>query len=111
ELGLALDADRALRVADLHMLKAPDLPARIQLTATVGPSRRKVRALPARAAHVDRALGLGDDPRADVTRRGLDRERVGVGPAAPAQIEHRLAGAIPGQLGLGSVGVEDAQPG
>ena len=50
------------------------------------------------------------DRRADLPRRGLDRERVGVRPAAAAQVEDRLAGAVARQLGLRAVGVEDPQP-
>ena len=45
----------------------------------------------------------------DLAGRGLDRERVGVGPAVAAQVQDRLAGAVAGQLGLGPVGVEDPQ--
>ena len=41
----------------------------------------------------------------------MDREAVPVGPAAVAQVEDRLAGAVAGELGLGAVGVEDAQVG
>jgi hypothetical protein len=93
------------------MLKAPGVPVGAQLAATVGAARGEVGALKARRCHVDRALGLRDDLRADVPRRGLDRERVGVGPAVPAQVQHRFASPVSGQLGLGSVGVEDAKAG
>src|SRR5205823_8164716 len=46
----------------------------------------------------------------DLTRRGLNRERVAVGPAAPAEIQDRLARAVARQLGLRAVRVEDPQP-
>ena len=40
ELLLAAESDRALRVADLHVLKVPHAPAGVQLPApVVGPGR------------------------------------------------------------------------
>ena len=56
-------------------------------------------------------VGRRGDRRADLAGGGLDRERVGVGPAAAAQVQDRLARAVAGQLGLRAVGVEDPQPG
>ena len=111
QLGFALHPDRALGVADLHVPKAPAATGRDELSAAVRAPRGIARALQPCAAHIDCAFGLRDDPGADVTGRCLDRERVGVGPAVSAQIEHRLARAVPGQLGLRSVGVVDAQLG
>ena len=57
QLLLVVDRDRALRVADLDVLKAPGSAVRGQLPAPVRGPRRVVVALQTRAAHVDRALG------------------------------------------------------
>ena len=46
-----------------------------------------------------------------VPASGRDRERVRVRPAPAAEVHERLASPVAGQLGLGSVGVEDAQTG
>ena len=62
-----------------------------------------------RAAHVHAAGRVGEDRRADLAGRGLDRELARVGPAGAAQVEDRLARAVAAQLGLGAVGVEDPQ--
>ena len=68
-------------------------------------------ALSAGAAHVDAAAVGAGDLRADLAGDGVDRELVELGPAAAAQVEDRLARAVARQLGLGAVGVEDAQVG
>ena len=85
--------------------------AGLDLAAAVVRAVREVLRPQARAAHVHAAGRLPRDRRADLARGGLDRERVGVGPAAPAQVEDRLARAVARQLGLRAVGVEDPQPG
>ena len=54
---LVVDRDRALRVADLDVLKAPGSAVRGQLAAPVGGPGRVVVASQPRAAHVDGALG------------------------------------------------------
>ena len=64
-----------------------------------------------RAAHVDAARASPGDRRPDLAGGGLDREGVGVGPAAAAQVHDRLAGAVARELGLRAVGVEDPQLG
>src|SRR5690349_10252306 len=102
-----LDADRALRVADLDVLEGEAVDAAF----AVWRSLRIVLALQLRAAHVDLARRRPGDRRADLPRERLDGERVRVGPAAAAQVHDRLAGAVAGQLRLAAVGVEDAQPG
>ncbi len=101
------DADRALRVADRDVLEV----APLDDAAAVGRPARVVLRGEARAAHVDPAGGRARDGRPDLARDGLDREGVGVGPAAVAQVEDRLAGAVAGQLGLRAVRIEDAQAG
>ena len=95
-VGRVGDVDRRLRVADRQMLEAK----------AVEP-RRRARAYA--RAHVDAAGRLGEDRRADLARRGLDRELARVGPAGAAQVEDRLARAVAAELGLGAVGVEDPQ--
>ena len=98
--------DRALRVADRQCwngeLARPRPPA---------PSRRPLgkSVEAAGAAHVDAAGGRAGDRGPDLAGGGLDRERVGVGPAVAAQVHDRLARAVAGQLGLRAVGVEDPQ--
>ena len=110
ELRLAGDGDRALRVADLDMLKGPRLRAGCELAAPVWRAGREIGALKPRAADVDRARPRRGDRGADLPCGGLDRERVGVGPAAPAQVQDRFTGAVARQLGLRAVRVEDPQP-
>ena len=90
------DVDRRLRVADDEVLEVE----------AVGLARVAQRG----AAHVHAAGRVGEDRRADLAGRGLDRELARVGPAGAAQVEDRLARAVAAQLGLGAVGVEDPQP-
>ena len=110
ELDRVGDADRALGVADLHVLKAPPPSPGRQLTTSVVDPRRIIGAAQPRPAHVDRARRLGGDRRSDLAGRGLDRERSRVGPATPAEVQDRLAAAVARQLRLGAVRVEDPQP-
>src|SRR4051794_32094995 len=97
ELVARGDVDRALRVADEDLLEAPALDLAVEAQP--------------RAAHVDAAGALVEDGRADLAGGGLDRERLGVGPAVSAQVEDGLARAVARQLRLRAVRVEDAQAG
>ena len=106
ELGDVRDPDRALRVAHVDVLEA----APGDLARAVGAARRERVGPQPRAPHVDAARRGAEDRRADLPGRGLDRELVAVGPAAPAQVEDRLARAVARQLGLRAVRVEDLQP-
>ena len=77
--------------------------------ATVRAAAGEVAGCQRGIAHVD-AAGIGaGDRRPDRARRRRDRELVAIGPAAPAQVEDRLARAVARQLGLRAVGVEDPQ--
>ena len=105
------DADGALGVADLDMLKVPCAAGGVELARPVGRAARVVGAAQTHAADVEAARRRRGDRRADLARRGLDRELIRVRPAAATQVEHRLAGAIARELGLGAIGVEDPQPG
>ena len=101
--------DRALRVADRDVLEAPTArpPAcRARRAPSAAPPGIVLRRQ-ASAPHVDAAGRRPGDRRADLAGGGLDREDVGVGPAAAAQVEDRLARAVARQLGLRAVGVED----
>src|SRR5262245_31878641 len=102
-----VDADRALRVADLDVLEREALDG----SSAVFGSLREVLALELRAAHVDAAGGRPGDRGPDLPGERLDAERVRLGPAVAAQVHDRLAGAVAGQLRLAAVGVEDAQAG
>ena len=97
ELVAVGDADRALRVADRDVLEtvAGDLAVEAHVA-------RPMSVRQARSPVIVVRISPGD---------GLDRERVRVGPAALAQVQQRLAGAVARQLGLGAVGVVDPQPG
>src|SRR4051794_2647792 len=74
------DLDRALRVADRDVLKAPGAPTRLQLTAAVLASRGEIWGARARATEVHRAIPLVPDRRPDLPRLRQDRELIGVGP-------------------------------
>ena len=108
-----LDLDRALRVADRDVLEARTRARRPSSVprAVLGPARGSPPsagcARPMSTVQVSRP----GDPRADLARPPSDRERVAVGPAAPAQVHDRLARAVARQLGLGAVRVEDPQRG
>ena len=110
ELTRRGDANRALRIADLHVLVAPRPPGRRELAAPVGRSARKVLAAQPRPPHVEGALGRRGDAGPDLPGRGLNGEGIALRPAVAAQVENRLASPVTGQRGLGSVGVEDLQP-
>ena len=105
------DLDHALRVADVDVLEGPLAPARAR------PSRCRPRALwvvgRGHRGSPDRHRDLvrAGDRRRHLAGLGQDRERVGVGPARRAQVEHRLARPVARELGLRAVGVEDPQLG
>ena len=80
-------------------------PRRARRGRRAGKSAELRRALP----NVDGARVRSGDPRADLPGGCADREGLLACPAAPAQVEDRLAGPVAGQLGLRAVGVEDAQ--
>ena len=110
-LELLADLDRALRVADRDVLKRPG-PARCHdLAPPVLRSGGVVVRRGARPAHLERRLAVGANRGGDRPGLGQDREAVGVRPAGAAEVEHRLPGAVARQLGLGPIGVEDAQLG
>ena len=107
------DLDHALRVADRDVLEAPLAPARGRASRVPsraaggivgggqrGPAHRQRRrvAAPVIVGRISPAL---------VRIENSSR----VGPAARAQVEHRLAGAVARQLGLRAVRVEDPQLG
>jgi hypothetical protein len=83
----------------------------LEAAAAVVVAGRVVLRAQLRAAHVHAARVGAGDGRPYLTGHGLDREGVGVGPAALAQVHDRLARAVAGQLGLRAVGVEDPQVG
>ena len=75
------------------------------------PRDSRPSAVEARPIAIEAVFGAGDRRLSRSPPRCVDRERVGVGPAAAAQVEHRLARAVSRQLGLRAVGVEDPQLG
>ena len=102
--------DRALRVADVDVLKAPVAPGCGELAAPVVGSAGEVVAAQPCAAHVDRAGGRrGDRSRGSHRPACWIENCVSVGPAPPAQVQERLARAVAGEPGLRAVRVEDPQ--
>ena len=91
------------------MLEAPAPPAGDELAAAVGAPGRVVLGDGGRAAELDRARRRAGDARMDRPGGGEDLEVVAVGVPTPAQIHDGLARAVARELGLGAVGVEDAQ--
>ena len=86
-------------------------PSDSSVPRAVGGPGREVGRADRGAAERHRDLVRARDRRRHLPRLGEDRERVGVGPAGGAQVEHRLAGAVARELGLRAVGVEDPQLG
>ena len=80
ERRLAVDVDRALRIADRDVLEVHGVdvsePVDQQLPATVGRAAGKVLGGEARATHIHSACVEPGDPRTDRPRGGLDRELV-----------------------------------
>ncbi len=105
-----IDADRALRVADRHVLEGPAAPVGVERRgAAVRPAGEVLRGQ-LRAAHVDACRSLAPVIVGRISPAAVWIENVvGVGPAAPAQVEDRLARAVARQLGLRAVRVEDPQ--
>src|SRR3954471_23014797 len=105
------DDDRALRVADRDVLELPAAPAGLKRAAAVLAPGGEVLRSGRGATHVDRAGQLAGDGWPDRPGGGADRELVLIRPAVAAEVEDRLAGAVAGELGLGTVRVEDPQIG
>ena len=110
-LEAGIDLDRALRVADRHVLELTLDPADLDRPDPVVGAGREVIRDRCRHPHVDAGrIGAGQR-RGDRAGGGQDREGVAVGPPRGAQVQDGLAGAVARQLRLGAVGVEDPQLG
>src|SRR6185312_2464049 len=103
--------NRALGVADRHMLEAPRASFGEKLAVAVLRAAREILGCDRSVTHVRPTCLCARNRRAYLPCCGLDREDVLVGPATLAQVEDRLAGAVARKLGLRSVGVVDAQVG